>query len=374
MPLRSGHLKKGTEGSSNEISFDVLQKKKLTTDDVRAGKPWDISSASRKQDVKLSHAEKWVRILGIITAGLVIVALVLLGAVAWMQQQSGSLGNMQSQMSSIKKTSENLESLIVITQNLYNSGTSDIQRVISSEKLEETAQLADKVKQELEVQKQELGDTLSNIGTPIDKDAGNNALTLINKQLILIDRFKAANKYSLPYVKLKEGVTDSLNKLVNADSADRLASSQLMQGNTDDANKSIETANNAKSLALEAKAGLEEAQRTNEKAETPLLDASIFEQYVTYCQLIADAQDSAVASAQAYVDRNKEELATQNEAYNATKEKATEISGKWDKQLTEMLDDAFAEFRQGSVEAFNQDLKERDSLYYSVSNYLKGKE
>ena len=374
MPLRSGHLKKGTEGSSNEISFDVLQKKKLTIEDVRAGEPWDISSASRKQDVKLSHAEKWVRILGIITAGLVIVALVLLGAVAWMQQQSGSLGNIQSQMSSIKKTSENLESLIVITQNLYNSGTSDIQRVISSEKLEETAQLADKEKQELEVQKQELSDTLSNIGTPIDKDAGNNALTLINKQLILIDRFKAANKYSLPYVKLKEGVTDSLNKLVNADSADRLASSQLMQGNTDEANKSIETANNAKSLALEAKAGFEEAQRTNEKAETPLLDASIFEQYVTYCQLIADAQDSAVSSAQAYVDRNKEELATQNEAYNATKEKATEISGKWDKQLTEMLDDAFAEFRQGSVEAFNQDLKERDSLYYSVSNYLKGKE
>ena len=102
------------------------------------------------------------------------------------------------------------------------------------------------------------------------------------------------------------------------------------------------------------------------------MDSSKFDEYVTYCQLMADAQDAAVDSANAYIARNKEQLVTKNKEYNDAKEKATEISDGWEKQLADIVDDAFFERRSSDVDGFNQDLKERDVLYKSILTYLEG--
>ena len=326
----------------------------------------------QKKD-KLALAEKMVKILVCVTVFLCLVALGLMGAAAWMQHASGSLSRMQSQMQSVKKTSEELESVIVVSQTLLNSGTADVTATISVAKLDESKSEVASEKRKLESEKTDLSATLTDIGTPVDRDAGNNAISLINKELLLIDRFEQTCEYSSPYLSLHSKATAALNKLVEADSADRNATSQLLAGNSDDAKKSIETANEAKALALEAKQMFEEVKQVNKEAAVSLVEGTVVDEYVTYCQLIADAQDAAVASANAYVARDKDELATQNDVYNKAKEKANAISVKWEKEITELLDEAFVQARAGEVDGFNQDLKERDSLFNSVANYLKGK-
>ena len=329
---------------------------------------------SLKKKDKLAFAEKMVKILFCVTVVLCFTAIGLLGAAAWMQHKSGSLSQMQTEMKEVKETSADLESVIVIAQELLNAGTSDISGTISAEVLDETRSEAQNAKEKLESQKTELSATLNDIGTPVDREAGNNALTLINKELLLIDRFEQTSVYSSLYLKLHKQASQGLSKLVEADSADRTATSQLMAENTDDARKSIESANNAKALALEAKTSFEQAKQINRRAAVWLIDSSVIDEYVTYCQLIADAQDAAVASANAYISRNKDDLSNQNDAYNKAKENANAISSKWEKEITDLLDEAFVQVRTDDVDGFNQDLKERDSLFNSVTGYLKGKE
>ena len=323
---------------------------------------------------KTSLAERMVKILFVVTGILVLAALGLMGAAAWMQHASGSLGRLQAQMQEVKETSDETEQLIAVTQTILNSSTQDVTSTINSSKLEEIDALSSKIEDELQNEKQQLVNTLNDVGTPVDREAGNNALLLVNKQLLIVGRYENANAYAKPYISLNEEINSALAKLIEADSADRDASAQLMAGNSDDAGKSVESANKAKALALEAKAMFEQAEKVSKEAAVQLIDAQIFEEYVTYCQLIADAQDAAVACANAYVSRNKDELATQNEVYNKAKERANEISAAWKMEITDLLDNAFIEARAGDVDGFNQDLKERDSLFNSVSNYLKGKE
>ena len=178
--------------------------------------------AKQKKD-KMILAENMVKILAAVTAFLCLVALGLLGAAAWMQHASGSLGRMQTQVQAVKKTSEDLESLIVVTQTILNSVSGEVERTIDAEKLQETKTLATKKRSELEEQKAELATTLNDIGTPVDREAGNNALSLVNKQLLLIDRFEQAEKYTLPYVELRPDLLLAVNKLVQADTSDREA-------------------------------------------------------------------------------------------------------------------------------------------------------
>ena len=56
------------------------------------------------------------------------------------------------------------------------------------------------------------------------------------------------------------------------------------------------------------------------------------------------------------------------------KEQANGISKGWNETIDVLLEVAYFDRRSASVDGFNQDLKERDSLLNSVNKYLKGNE
>ena len=367
------HFKKNTQKwSPNEVSFDVLQRKKLTTVDSRTRAPWELSEESKSKKFRVANPERWIRMAMVAIAILVFLALALMGAAAWMQNQTGALGKLGNQITSVKNSSDDLEEMISVANCLMNSDANEIERTVDTTKISEAESVAKKKAKEMETEKSDVTFTLNEIGTPTDREAGNNAITLVNKQLLLIDRFYSIENYCKVYITVITNVNKGLAKLIEADSVDREASSQLTDGNSEQAKKSIESAARAKSLALEAKSCFEQAKSANNKSSDSFMDSSKFDEYVTYCQLMADAQDAAVDSANAYIARNKEQLVTKNKEYNDAKEKATEISDGWEKQLADIVDDAFFERRSSDVDGFNQDLKERDVLYKSISTYLEG--
>ena len=372
--FKSTHLKKGTEGTSNEISFDVLQQKKLATADTRKEAPWEFSANGKTKKFSARHPEHWVKILAIVIACLVSLVLALMGIASVMQRMSGSLDRMKSQIQQVKQASEDFEEVITTANTLLNFEASEIGNALSEQKISNAETSCDKLKKTLEKDKESITSTLSEIGTPSDRESGNNAISLVNKELLLAERFSNVVSYGKPYVALKTSTTHALKKLVEADSADKQASSQLTAGSVDEARKSIEAAEQAKSLAQEASELFEKAMQINENSPVELIDESKFKEYLKYCQLVEDAQDATIASANAYIDRNKEELEKKNAEYNSLKEKASAISNAWDKSIDELIDNAYSEMRAKDIDGFNQDLKERDSLLSSVNKYLKGNE
>ena len=372
--LKTTHLKKGTEGSSNEISFDVLQQKKLATADVRTEAPWEISATIKTKKFKVGHPEHWIKVLTIAIACLVTLALALMSIASLMQRMSGSLERLQSQILEVKQTSDDFEEVIIVANTLLNFEASEIGNTLSEQKISNAETSCEKLKKTLEKDKETVTSTLSEIGTPSDREAGNNAISLANKELLLAERFSNVVSYGRPYVVLKTSTTQALKKLVEADSADKQASSQLTAGSTEEAKKSIETADKAKLLIQEANELFEEAMKINDDSPERLISEAKIKEYLTYCQLVEDAQDATIASANAYIDRNKEELEKKNVDYNSLKEKASAISNAWEKSIDELIDDAYSEKRAQDIDGFNQDLKERDSLLNSVNKYLKGNE
>lgn len=52
----------------------------------------------------------------------------------------------------------------------------------------------------------------------------------------------------------------------------------------------------------------------------------------------------------------------------------SQIANCWSGEVSELLGRCFFDIRQNDLEGFDQDLKGRDSLQNSVSNYMKGNE
>ena len=333
--------------------------------------PWEIGSKARSFERKDQRSKVALTITGVVICGLVLIVLVIIGAATLIQSRTGALDRLKSEMTEVTKTSNELESVWQINNSLMKSDASKIDQIVTDAKLNDAKEIAVAKRDELENEKSAITSTLADIGTPTDREAGNNAITLVNKQLLLIDRFEQIFEYASPYIALKADLNAGLAKLVEADSADREASELLLKQNDEDARKSIDASNNASSLAQEAKASFEKAQEDNRENGMNYISDEELQKYITYCQLFIDSQGASVGVANAYINKNSQEIDSQNKTYNDLKEQADSISGTWSMQITEVLDDAYSQRRESDVDGFTQDLKERDSILQTVKTYLE---
>lgn len=183
------------------------------------------------------------------------------------------------------------------------------------------------------------------LGTTQDKDAANQAIASINARVNMVDAGRVVLEETIDARSAMDCATQAWQQMLEADARARDAAALVTNTTVDSVNASIEKSNEAIALFEQAKEGMQAAQA----AYAPLDLTS----YVTYIDLRIEAQRCAIASDQAYLDRDKETAAEQNERYNELDAHAAEVAQDIATNPAELaktlLDEAVADERAAYV-------------------------
>lgn len=354
------HIKRRTQGSSNEISFSVLDAAREARDaeerDRREGgsggpslftlgkgkkpRPTPVKGQSivlsgeapASPSASSSAVDRKMR--GIVPVFVVVCALLvitLVGGQALMsmgEQQKSLLDTLNDQVDIIKSCDESLLPFdeLVIEQcdakRLSPSATGDA--APSAEALNEgyravVAEIAP-MRAQLEDSIASMETLQSSLSDNDDKEAASQVVTAARSRLNMLDAGVSIIEESMMATEAFLKARSGWNAVINADAAIREATALA-----EEMSKENILASQAK--GNEALAFLEEAQQDFSQAEAayPSLDLAAFKAYVAKR---IESQQAALAADEAYLSRNKEELEAQNSRYNALEEEAAALAQK----------------------------------------------
>lgn len=352
------HIKRRTRGSSNEISFSVLDAAREARDaeerDRREGgsggpslftlgkgkkpRPTPVKEQSivlsgeapASPSASSSAVDRKMR--GIVPVFVVVCALLvitLVGGQALMsmrEQQKSLLDTLNDQVDIIKSCDESLLPFdeLVIEQcdakRLSPSATGDA--APSAEALNEgyravVAEIAP-MRAQLEDSIASMETLQSSLSDNDDKEAASQVVTAARSRLNMLDAGVSIIEESMMATEAFLKARSGWNAVINADAAIREATALA-----EEMSKENILASQAK--GNEALAFLEEAQQDFSQAEAAYLslDLAAFKAYVAKR---IESQQAALAADEAYLSRNKEELEAQNSRYNALEEEAAALA------------------------------------------------
>lgn len=195
-----------------------------------------------------------------------------------------------------------------------------------------------------------------------DKEAAHQALLAAQSRMDMLDTGVTIVDEALMATEAYESAQQGWKDIIDADAAAREATAALQDMNEETVRASMEKTNTALTLLNHAADEFLNAQNSY-----PGLDLQRFSVYVSKR---IDAQQAALAADQAYLDRNKEELAAQNERYNGLEEEAAalaeELGDDPDVVVTAFYDAAIAEdvkfYEDARLKAGNADTFLRNYL------------
>lgn len=351
------HVKRSTQGSSNEISFSVLDAAREARDaeerDHREGgtarptlftlgkgkKPRPtpvkgqsivLSGSSQASPATSSSMDRRMRgIVPVIVVVCVLLVITLVGGQALMsmrEQQRSLLETLNDQVDIIKSCDESLlpfDELVMEQCNIKRlSPSATGNSAPSTEALNEGYRA---VVAEIAPMRTQLEDTIAAMETlqqslndNDDKEAASQVVTAARSRLNMLDAGVSIIEESLMGTEAFLNARSGWNAVINADAVIREATAL-----TEEMNKENVLASRAK--GEEAMALLGEAKRGFTQAEPayPGLDLSSFEAYV---DKRSQAQEAALAADDAYLARDKEELEAQNDRYNTLEEEAAALA------------------------------------------------
>lgn len=351
------HVKKRSQGSSNEISLSVLDAAREARD-AAEGERRDGSKSSslfslgkgkkpratpvKERSIVLSGSpepsklgrsasiDRTMRgVVPVIVVMCVLLALVLVGGQTLLSikdHQRSLLETLNSQVGMINECDETLLSFDELVmeqsnaQRLSPSATGDA--APSAERLNEgyravVAEIAPtRVKLEeilaaMETLQQSLGDNS-------DKEASSQVITAARSRLNMLDAGVSVIEESLMGTEAFLDARSGWNAVISADAAAREATA--LMGEMTEGNVRASRGKTEEALNL-----LNEAQEDFSQAEAayPGLDLSSFSAYI---DKRIQSQQAALAADDAYLGRNKEELETQNSRYNALEDEAAALA------------------------------------------------
>lgn len=350
------HVKRSTQGSSNEISFSVLDAAREARDaeerDRREGaagapslftlgrgrKPRAtpvkgqsiVLSGSAPASATSSSFERGLRgVVPVVVVVCVLLALVMVGGQTFRSAQlhQNSLREvLNQQMSVITECDETLIPFDTLVMEQCDSKRLSVSatgsKAPSAKKLNEgyravvgdIAPVRDQLEQVLSAM-ESLQQSLAENG---DKEAASQVVTAARSRLNMLDAGVSIVEESLMATEAFLDAREGWNTVINADAAAREATA-LMDEMSD------ETIRSSQGKSEEALGLLSKAQQAFSQAEAvyPGLDLSLFNAYVSKR---IESQRAAIAADDAYLNRDKEELSTQNDRYNTLEEEAAELA------------------------------------------------
>lgn len=194
------------------------------------------------------------------------------------------------------------------------------------------------------------------------EEAAHQAVTAARSRLHMLDVGVAIIDQSLAATEAFVDARAGWKAVIDADAAAREATALLREMSEENARASLEKTN-------EAIAQLTQAADLFEKAQGayPGLDLAAYDDYVSRR---LDAQKAALAADEAYLSRDKEALASENERYNQLEEEAAELASGLDDNPDHIVADRFyasieenvATYEAERLKAGNADVFLRDYL------------
>lgn len=362
---KSGHLVDKTIGSTNEISFSVLDKAKKDVDyGGEETAPWSLDENQVAVQKKKRTGKIRRRVLLIVLFVIASIIAILLAISTFVQINTGSLGTLKHDINEAITSYDKNENLLEIGNKLVSDDCGDIASTDFLKDFDTTEISIKKTIEEINKLKEKLSSDLQEIATPTDVEAGNNAIEMLEKQVRLLENLSNYMDISNPYISEYIYCVDAMNSIMNGDSKSREATSLLNNANTDDARKSIQSSEEANTQFEDAKYYFDNAKELN------AIDND-FSDYIKYCNLRIEAENAGKNSAQAYIDRNKETLDSENIIYNDKINQAIEIANAWTNKPYEQVSSAFKDKMSGLSDYWNSEIGLYDKFYKDIKLYMK---
>lgn len=375
----SGHIKENTFGSSNEISFSVLDAKKkssegdssedkrsplgrislftlgkakkpastpvkdklitMPTDDSGKGRSsgsgslldagskrpgdgapvprWEYSQQEVSERKSRRRRAKAVAITLIVFIALCLAAIGGYFGIKAIQHQMDFIGQLDDQVAIIDKQREAMQPFITLVNDAADKPLDELDFSAQRSTLDSQRSKLDECTAKLKAARKEVGRIQEHLVSPTDKERSNDAIVSINALLNMIEIGLQIMDDCMVYTEDLANAKRAMELLMEGDSTARDAA-ELGGGNTQDAMRaSIEKSNEA-IVKFKDSSALIASIRDSGKVDGMQL-------FIDYIALRISAQESAINADNAFLNVNSAQLAAYGEEYNSKETQATEL-------------------------------------------------
>lgn len=195
-----------------------------------------------------------------------------------------------------------------------------------------------------------------------DKEAAYQAVTAARSRLNMLESGVAIIDESLMATKAFTEVGDGWKKIIDADAAAREATSLLREMNTKNVKASAQKSNEAISLLSEANTLFTQAQ-----SGYPQLNVQAFIDYIAKRD---EAQRMALSADQAYLDRDKEQLEKTNAKYNELEQQAADLAEAMGENPDQKVADLYYQAIESDAKAYEEERVKAGNADMFLRDYL----
>lgn len=363
---QGAHIKRNTHGTSNEISFSVLDAAKNTAD---AADPLDKDDpfwAQASEEVsrrKQRRRKRRLRARVLVGAGCAVVAVLAAVGVWWglqaNQEMQGELGR------AISAIEEADEVVLPFDELAVQAMTENLTALDEGGFRDRYAELAPQVDAALEKLEQARADTeriQPYLRSPSDLETSNQVLVTISARKNMLAAGRDALQAADEAVQAYAAVEDAWAALLEADTAARDAASLA----------SLEGESNMRASLGKtevALVGFSQAREGFALAAGLCPDAAL-SPYVDYVDLRLEAQEAARASTEAYLASDVDAMVQQNNRYNTLDSQAASAMRELNQQPVTLVSINFSQRRPGLFETYMQDRQRAADADAFLNDYV----
>lgn len=293
-------------------------------------------------------------------AALALLSLGIYALVSVMEEQRDVRGKLVGGIENVEEADVSVVSFDELVVSVINDDAMVLDVSEISRSYEELSSQLDDSYDELDSAKELIERLQSDLTDNREKEAANQAIAAINARLNMIDSGRLIVEEAIAARTAMQHAAEGWDYLLEADALARDAAALVSDTSVDSVTASMEKTREATSLFESAAAAFDSAQ-----AAYSSLD---MDPYTRYVDLRIAAQICALASDQAYLDRDKDTAAAQNDEYNSLDAQAAELASSITTNPAETAAELFA---QATSEAEASYLAER-SIASSADAVLRG--
>lgn len=404
------HIKRHTAGSSNEISFSVLDAAKEALDGDRrdagatggiplftlgkgkkprstpekdqhivlsentaSGRRRTASSAPAASQRAAAQASTARRTIPVIVGICVVLVLALVGLQTWLQMAERQQG-LREQLDGQLAVLGEVDSVVIPLDDLVIKLTDDD---FFSEKSQADPQLSqDALADSYRTIVADIAPARANLENVIafieglepsladnrDEEAAHQAIAAAQSRLNMLDAGVAIVDEALMATESYEAADDGWTKIIDGDAEVREASALMKTMSKTTVRESMDKTNAAMASFYEAQSLLGKATDSY-----PGLDLSPFEKYLSKR---LEAQSVALEADQAYLDRDKTALKKKNNSYNQLEEESAELAQKLEKNPEELVVEKYRAAVEDKKKAYDADRLKAANADTFLRDYL----
>ncbi|WP_165062745.1 hypothetical protein [Adlercreutzia sp. ZJ154] len=416
-----GHIKPSTQGTSNEISFSVLHAKSnaAAQDQGSPARPaWELPQEELNARRTKRRRGRRLMAAAITLAVAAIVVVVASIVVVNVQRQLDHVAYTKSVLQKVLDECDQLQPFNdsindALVQNIGTKSYSDLESNYKTAQTQSSQH--DKRLHDL---KSEIEDAQQYLTLPADKEAANQGLAAINAQLNLIQMAASDMEFALPAQKAYSDAESAVGDILHANDLAREATELTSNINAENAaaskakseeclaalqtaseklnsvqNEVLTLSNAVESTDSQSSTGSSEDEnkqqpeasaedkseqqpealtdnQNEQQPETPADPDAVVSTYIEYVNLRIKAQESAIASMQAYIDRDKTTLQQANDTYNQLETQAASLMAEQTLLPSDDVSAAFNKARTPYVDQWNSELARVTVACSAIRDYL----